>query len=336
MISSLPTLTRKPKTPMLASDPNRKKRSLGAILFPEDESIETQELAGSVAKLLVPALKSDDELRTVSKKQKMRKWMAYLTRKLRNCQLFFRTTNIIPSTKKWSNTCLSVLHLNIRSIRKHINDLEALVYSLESQPDILCLTETWLGAGDDENCFRVPGYNQSLTKHRGGKRGGVMLQVKSNCSILNDITVTYDEAICADIEKSSFKLGTLAVYNEPRTDKMEFLDLLDHNLEQLSQPFLFFVVCGDSNKNVLESNLLVNRYKTCIESIGFEFFDLAPTRITSSTSSCIDYIIIQNIVNPNSEVLSFQSFSYHFPVVLTWSFKTKSSHNPTVFRDYSF
>ena len=41
---------------MLASDPNRKKRSLGAILSPVDESIKTQELAGSVANFIVPAL----------------------------------------------------------------------------------------------------------------------------------------------------------------------------------------------------------------------------------------------------------------------------------------
>ena len=41
---------------MLASDPKSKKRSLGAILSPKDEPIETQELAESVAKLLVPAL----------------------------------------------------------------------------------------------------------------------------------------------------------------------------------------------------------------------------------------------------------------------------------------
>ena len=52
MFSSLPTLTRKPKSPMLASDPNRKKRSLS----PVDESIETQQLAGSIAKLRIPAL----------------------------------------------------------------------------------------------------------------------------------------------------------------------------------------------------------------------------------------------------------------------------------------
>ena len=215
---------------------------------------------------------------------------------------------------------------NVRSIRKHINDLEALVYSLVSQPEILWLTETWLGAGDDENCFRVPGYNPSLIKIRSGKGGGVMLQVKINCSILNDIFVIFDEAICADIAKSGYKLRILVVYNKPGIDKMEFIDLLDHNL---SQPSLPFVVCGDLNINVLESNLLVNRYKTCIESNGFEFFDLAPTRITSSTSSCTDNMVYQNIANPNSEVLSFQSFSDHFPVVLTWSFKTESSHNPT-------
>ena len=91
------------------------------------------------------------------------------------------------------------------------------------------------------------GYNQSLIKNRSSK-GGVMLQVKSNCSILNDIPVTFDEATCADIENSGYKLRTLVVYNKPRTDKMEFIDLLDHNLEQLSQPSLHFVVCGDLNK----------------------------------------------------------------------------------------
>ena len=48
MFSSLPTLTRKPKTPILASDPNRKKRSKDAIHSPVDESSETQELARNV------------------------------------------------------------------------------------------------------------------------------------------------------------------------------------------------------------------------------------------------------------------------------------------------
>ena len=117
---------------------------------------------------------------------------------------------------------------------------------------------------------------------------------------------------------------------------MVFIDLLDDNLEQLSQPSLHFVVSGDLNINVLESNMLVNRYKTCIESNGFEFFDLAPTRITRFTTSCIDHMMYQYIVNPNSQVLSFQSFSDHFPVVPTWSIKTESSYNPTVFRNYWF
>ena len=44
----------------------------------------------------------------------------------------------------------------------------------------------------------------------------------------------------------------------------------------------------------------------------------------------------QNIVNPNLELHSFQSFLDHFPVVITWSFKTESSHNPTVFCNFSF
>ena len=39
---------------------------------------------------------------------------------------------------------ISILSVNVRSLKKHLNDLEALVHSLEFPPNVLCLTETWL------------------------------------------------------------------------------------------------------------------------------------------------------------------------------------------------
>ena len=57
---------------------------------------------------------------------------------------------------------MSVLSVNVRSLKKHVNDLEALVHSLESLPDIICLTETWLSDNDDIDSLLVPGYNTRL------------------------------------------------------------------------------------------------------------------------------------------------------------------------------
>ena len=41
--------------------------------------------------------------------------------------------------------------MNVQSLRKHHDELEALVNSLESPPDIICLSETWLHEYDDKH-----------------------------------------------------------------------------------------------------------------------------------------------------------------------------------------
>ena len=47
---------------------------------------------------------------------------------------------------------INIVKVNIRSIRKHFNDLEAFVLSQQCQPDLLCITETWLTDEDDPGC----------------------------------------------------------------------------------------------------------------------------------------------------------------------------------------
>ena len=53
---------------------------------------------------------------------------------------------------------LNVLHINTRSLRKHYNELEALILSQQQSPEILALTETWLNPNDEPNCLAPPNY----------------------------------------------------------------------------------------------------------------------------------------------------------------------------------
>ena len=46
-----------------------------------------------------------------------------------------------------------MLHLILRSMRKHHDDLEALITDLESPPDRVCLSENRLYEAEDINCF---------------------------------------------------------------------------------------------------------------------------------------------------------------------------------------
>ena len=79
---------------------------------------------------------------------------------------------------------ICVLNVNVRSLKLHLEKLEALVLSLESSPDVLCLTETWLTDNDDPKLFLVNGYTQYIAKNRATLGGGVMIQVKSSCKII--------------------------------------------------------------------------------------------------------------------------------------------------------
>ena len=87
-----------------------------------------------------------------------------------------RPTRVVP---KSSSKCavitkkkFSVMLSNVRSIRKHHEDLETLIGSLESLPSILCITETWLSDDDNPDCYAVKGYKPYAAANR-STRGGV-------------------------------------------------------------------------------------------------------------------------------------------------------------------
>ena len=78
---------------------------------------------------------------------------------------------------------MSILNVIVRSLKKHLNNLEALVHSPESPPNVICLTETWLTDNDDIDSLLVPGYNNYVIKNR-NTHGGVMIQIQDPMSLL--------------------------------------------------------------------------------------------------------------------------------------------------------
>ena len=63
------------------------------------------------------------------------------------------------------STPLFVLTVNVRSLKKHQSDLEALIHSLESPPNVICLTEIWLIDNDNNDSLLVPGYYKNAIKN---------------------------------------------------------------------------------------------------------------------------------------------------------------------------
>ena len=81
----------------------------------------------------------------------------------------------------------SVLHLNARSLKGDLYELEALLYCTESPPFILSSSETWLTEKDDCKCCLVDGYNHFVTYRRKTRGCRVMIQIRSDFIFLKSM-----------------------------------------------------------------------------------------------------------------------------------------------------
>src|SRR5271170_8123961 len=78
---------------------------------------------------------------------------------------------------------LTILHINIRSLKAHFDELKTLLSKLSSQPFLIVLSELWLEDGFVEN-FELPCYSFEYSLRIKDKYGGC------GCYVLD--TLEYD------------------------------------------------------------------------------------------------------------------------------------------------
>ena len=88
--------------------------------------------------------------------------------------------------KKYSNQMvsqcdkLSILNVNIRSLDKHFNELEAELQVRKIIPTLIGLTETFIKDDKAAESFKLPGYHKLITCNRtDGQQGGVALWISN-------------------------------------------------------------------------------------------------------------------------------------------------------------
>ena len=69
-----------------------------------------------------------------------------------------------------------------------------------------------------------------------------MLQCNKFCSNTTESKIDFQEALCADISKNKQTFKTVVVYNPPRSNKVEFVNMMDKFLENLSSSNNLFVM----------------------------------------------------------------------------------------------
>jgi hypothetical protein len=182
-----------------------------------------------------------------------------------NCDFYTECSLINTlSDKKTNQCCLSVMHLNIRSLGRNQDCLQNLISSLNFMFSVIGISETWLQ--DSTHHVDINGFN-FVHNHRSERTGGgVGLYIASALEFKTRTDLCFEDNAIAE---SLFVVGKISRDNKNCYIMGDFnLDLLNHSSHQFTNEFL----------DIMYAN-------------SFSPLITLPTRLTSHSATLIDVIV---------------------------------------------
>lgn len=175
--------------------------------------------------------------------------------------------------------------------------------------DILCFSETFLKL-QDVNILQIPGYKLAASFCRNKSWGGVCLYVKKNINFqLLQCTESLSMAVhfeCCGILLPELNYVVICMYRTPDSNFDIFIKCLDSLLHKLTirsrHAKRKVIIAGDFNVNILENSKNCKLFKNTLLKYNLKPAINEPTRITNSSSTCIDNILT-NLKSYSSKVL---------------------------------
>ena len=246
------------------------------------------------------------------------------------------------SALKVPQNSLVIIHINIRSLTKNIDQLHNLLSELDQQPDCIAISETKLNLNSNLDLINLENYN-FIHKNSLSCAGGCGLYIKKDLTfktrqdvVLFDKTV---ESLWVDIEGENNTIITLGtIYRHPNKNITDFTETLSNILSKLSNEKRKIYIMGDININILNynSNKSIKNYMLTLKSFNFHNLIKYPTRITDKSSTCIDHIMTNEKNSIIKKGILVETISDHLPVFCIIRNKKQTRRSDTVFiRDFS-
>ena len=195
-------------------------------------------------------------------------------------------------------TGFSVFHSNTRSIYNSLCDLKD--FTSDYKPSILALSETWLDTSVVDAELTIKGYSL-YRKDRNRHGGGVAVYLKSSLTTqpIGDLIKPTPESSLESlwIAVSSPTLPSsiaLCVCYRPPSSAPATVDDLFVEIDQAMSHYKRVIICGDVNVNLLCDGNLSQKFKCHIQMLGLHQIISTPTRITPTSVSLLDVMIVDN------------------------------------------
>ena len=231
---------------------------------------------------------------------------------------------------------LNILHINARSLPKNFDNIVAFLNTLNSAPDVLAITETWLNK-NNKHLYQLIGYHSFHLVRSNRVHGGVTVFISNKLlsEQLNDLTLINDQIEINSIKITSNTTSIIvcAVYR-PHS-KHEYIEEFCNNLCTLLQSNTLknkkIILIGDLNINLLEhtTHNPTNNFLATLQTMNLFPHISRPTRFPDSSNlgepSLLDHIYTNFNNNFSSGIIHYP-LSDHLPIFLNIFVPTKQNN----------
>jgi endonuclease/exonuclease/phosphatase (EEP) superfamily protein YafD len=222
-----------------------------------------------------------------------------------------------------------IIHMNSRSILNKTDELQHICKTL--QPDIVCITETWLDDSVPTQTCTPNGYNiirkdrseDFKQKYGRNKGGGVAVYYKEHLNVERKeyLTDKCEEILWVQIKlKTSYMLGVIyqAEYTH-LTNEYNGESKIEENIRRATEITDRVIITGDYNIDTSSQNKESQHLKNIYKCYGLTQHITKPTRVDSKSRkpATIDHIWSNKEINLVKKTGTFMGLSDHFGIYMT-------------------
>lgn len=228
---------------------------------------------------------------------------------------------------------LTIIHLNIRSLNKHWDELNVILFNYVGVFDVLVLSEVSVSNESLLDTYKFNAYNSfhNIRINRSG--GGVVIFVKNNINF-KEIKSNFEsfEGLFGLLTLSDNTLiYILSIYRPPNFSKIKFVNEIESFISCINERNV--VIIGDVNLDLLqihdniiinyENLLAANGFTKCIQDVTRENFILSEL-----VASCIDHIFVRSNSKEINSAIYKTRITDHYMVMVDIDFgKIINSYN---------